>query len=69
MENLPSQIPVQIEPDIWEKNTHLKNLLLVLIFVFLASGVVLVSLSVWQSKYRQKIYEETEAGLPVHKTN
>lgn len=62
----PTPIP-QSKPNFWDQNNKLKPLLLVLIFVFLISGIFLVALTVWQHNYRQKIYEETKAGLPVHK--
>lgn len=56
--------PIQPKSDIWQNNPKLKGLLLVLIFVFLFSGIALVIFSVWSNQYRQKIYEETESLLP-----
>lgn len=58
--------PKPAMPTIWEANPKLKTLLLVLIFVFLASGIGLVIFAQVQAEYRQKIYEETKAGLPKH---
>ena len=55
------------KPTIWTANPKLKNLLLVFIIVFLISGIGLAVLAQVQAQYRQKIYEETQAGLPVHK--
>lgn len=54
---------LQPKPNIWEQNPRLKNLLLVLIFVFLCSGIGLTLFSVWSNKYRQQAYEETQATL------
>ena len=65
MDNLQPQ-PNMPKSTLWEANPKLKGLLLVLIFVFLFSGMGLVVFAQWQSSYRQKIYEETQAGLPRH---
>jgi hypothetical protein len=54
------------QPTIWESNPRLKTLLLVLIVVFFLSGVGLVVFSQWSTSFRQKVYEETESGLPKH---
>lgn len=67
MQDLSSIPTSQPKQDFWDQNNKLKPLLLVLIFVFLISGIFLVALTVWQSNYRQKVYEETKANLPVHK--
>lgn len=66
---MENQLPQSTVPTIWETNPKLKTLLLVLIFVFLFSGIGLTAFSVWGNNYRQKVYEETKAGLPVHTTN
>ena len=50
----------------WEDNPKLRSLLLVLIAIFLLSGLVLVVLSQMQQSYRNKIYLETEQSLPKH---
>ena len=63
---MDNQLPQSAVPTIWETNPKLKILLLVLIFVFLFSGIGLTAFSVWGNNYRQKVYEETKAGLPVH---
>lgn len=67
MQDLSSIPTSQPKQDFWDQNNKLKPLLLVLIFVFLISGIFLVALTVWQNNYRQKVYEETKANLPVHK--
>lgn len=54
------------QPTIWVANPKLKMLLVVLIVVFLASGIGLVVFAQWSMAYRQQIYEQTQAGLPVH---
>ncbi len=54
------------KPNIWEQNPKLKSLLLVLIVIFLVSGMGLTLFAVWGQQYRQQVYEETEAGLPKH---
>lgn len=66
MDNLPPEANNQAQ-NIWEANPKLKVLLLVLIFVFLASGIALVVLSQIGQNYRQKLYEQTENSLPKHK--
>jgi|GEM_PF-6764653 len=53
-------------PTIWQANPKLKSLLLVLIFVFLISGIGLAVFSFMQNRYRQQLYAETQAGLPKH---
>lgn len=60
------QQPNNLQPNIWETNPTLKTLLLVLIFVFLFSGIGLVVFAQWSGSYRQKVYEETRAALPKH---
>ena len=52
---------------VFTKNPKLKNLILILIVVLLFSGIGLTVFSYQQSIYRQKLYYETEAGLPIHK--
>lgn len=64
-QNLQNNTP-QIKPSFWVVNRHLKILLLVLIVVFLFSGVALAAMPLMQQQYRQKIYDETVAGLPKH---
>ncbi len=56
------------QPDIWESNPKLKSLLLVLIAVFLISGIGLAVFAQVQNNYRQKVYEDTVNGLPKHQT-
>ncbi len=51
------------KPTVWEANPRLKTLLLVLIFVFLASGFFLIILMQAQNQYRQKIYTDTQNAL------
>ncbi len=53
---------------IWVNNPQLKTLLLVLIFVFLGSGIGLVVFAQWQNQYRQQVYNDTQAGLPKHQS-
>lgn len=65
MDTLQPQ-PNNFQPSIWETNPKLKALLLVLIFVFLFSGIGLVVFAQWGGAYRQKIYDETKAALPKH---
>ena len=62
----PLQLIPQQEPTIWEQNPKLKMLLLILIGVFLLSGIGLVIFQQWSTSYRQKVYEETQSGLPTH---
>ena len=57
---------IQPKPDIWESNPKLKSLLLLLIVVFLLCGIGLAVFAQVQNNYRQKVYEETKAGLPKH---
>lgn len=64
--NFPNNNPPAQNQSIWISNPHLKMLLLVLIFVFLGCGIGLAVFSQWSSQYRQQVYEETQAGLPVH---
>lgn len=64
--NLPNNNPLIQNQSIWISNPHLKMLLLVLIFVFLGCGIGLAVFAQLQAGYRQKIYEETQAGLPKH---
>ncbi len=58
--------PQPTRQSVWETNPNLKILLLVLIVVFLFSGIGLVVFSQVQSNNREKVYEETQAGLPKH---
>lgn len=55
----------QAKPNVWEANPHLKNLLAILIFVFLGSGMFLIVLMQMQNRYREQIYEDTQASLPL----
>ena len=48
---------------------RLNNLLKVLIFAFLASGVALILLLQIQNYHRMQLYLATEAALPQHKPN
>ena len=48
-------------------NERLKSLLLLLIFVFLASGLTLAVLSQIQAYRDQQVYLATQATLPVHR--
>lgn len=48
-------------------NQRIKNLFLILIFVFVASGVALTLLSQVQSYDREQVYLATESALPRHK--
>ena len=54
---------MQPKPTLWEANPNLKALLLVLIFVFLLSGIGLTVFTVWSNRYRQQVYDETQATL------
>lgn len=64
--NFPiSNQPTQ-KPSVWVSNPNLKLLLGILIFVFLACGIGLAVFAQWSSQYRQQVYEQTKAGLPVH---
>ena len=65
MDNLQLQ-QNNLQPTIWETNPKLKALLLVLIFVFLFSGMGLVVFAQWGGAYRDKLYQETQAALPKH---
>ncbi len=67
--NFPQMNPIQEKPSIFLTNPKLKTLLVVLIFVFLFSGFGLLAFSQVQNNYRQKIYEETVAGLPKHENS
>ncbi len=58
-----------IPQDLFTKNPRLKNLLLILMAALLFSGIGLAVFSYQQSIYRQKLYYETEGGLPVHRVN
>ena len=64
---MENNVQPTIPPTIWESNPKLKILLLILIAVFLFSGMGLTVFAVFQNEYRQKIYYETQAALPVHK--
>lgn len=68
MENIYQTKPKQPAKTIWASNPHLKTLLLVLIFVFLFSGIGLVVFAQWSNSFRQQVYEQTQAGLPKHQT-
>lgn len=48
-------------------NDRLKSLLLILIFVFLVSGLALAVLSQIQAYYGQQVYLATQSALPIHK--
>ncbi len=52
--------------NIFVANPKLRSLLLIFIAVFLVSGIGLIAFASWQKQYREKIYNETKAGLPVH---
>jgi hypothetical protein len=67
MDNLQPQ--PNMPPTIWETNPHLKKLLLVLIFVFLFSGIGLTVFAVWSNQYREQAYEQTQAELQKLKAN
>ncbi|MDE2312457.1 MAG: hypothetical protein KGJ93_05240 [Patescibacteria group bacterium] len=54
------------KPSVWATNSHLKTLLLVLIFVFLGSGIFLAVLIQVQNQYRQNLYVQTQNSLPRH---
>lgn len=56
-----------LQQNLPEGNTRLKNLFLILIFTFIASGGVLIVLYVTQNYYRNQLYLETEGSLPVHR--
>jgi len=56
-----------IKPNLPVENTRLKNLFLVLIFTFIASGGVLIVLYLTQNYYRNQLYLEIEGSLPVHR--
>ena len=52
---------------VWTSNPHLKTLLLVLIFLFLLSGIGLTVLKVIGQNYREQIYSDAVVNLPIHK--
>jgi hypothetical protein len=55
--------------DFWTRNPNLKTLLLVLIFVFLISGIGLAIFTAWSNNYRQQAYDQTQAALQTLKSN
>lgn len=58
----------QIAPQtIWTKNSHLKNLLAIFIFMFIFCGMALTILNKIGARYREKIFTETMTSLPFHK--
>jgi len=68
--NLNQQNTVSpIRPGIFVTNPNLKALLLGLIVTLFLGGFGLSAFSIWSEQYRERIYYETEASLPVHKVN